>query len=301
MIDKNKFQFIKNYVIQEFLQGENDLSDFDVCDEMVSRLAFGDIDNLLVNSNSNRDSLTLAHEYQNLCFYDGDFSNWLDSVEGSVKIGEQIAVYRIFQNFQFLSDLARDGGKELLESLTKLQDFDTYADSSVIECLRNTFGNDFLLKNTLLQMFSPNSIYQVFSEQQRADLLLYPEGTLYYYGQNGPTLTQPLLLAVEIHNRMNAEPMNVSSNHELEMIALELKSFFYQKSDFSDIVKDMSDNYHEFLRKISKESANDIFQLQKDINGAVPNVGWTIGNNELARMIGTPYHPVSLQGENKKK
>ena len=85
MIDKKEFENIKDYVTKTFLQDENDLSDFDIYDEVVSRLAAGDLDDYLVSKGSNKSSLELAHEYQGLCFYDGSSSNWLDSVEGPAK------------------------------------------------------------------------------------------------------------------------------------------------------------------------------------------------------------------------
>ena len=303
MIDKKEFENIKDYVTKTFLQDENDLSDFDIYDEVVSRLAAGDLDDYLVSKGSNKSSLELAHEYQGLCFYDGSSSNWLDSVEGPAKETDRSAAYRVVQNFDFLQQLAeKDGGKDILEQLTKFQDYNSYADSSVIECLRNTFANDALLENVLSQMSDSSSRYQIFTDEQKADLLLYPEGTVYYYGENGPTLTQPSLLSIEIHNRMDVEkPIPLQEHSEEENIALELASFFRQAPEFHNVACDMSLEYHEFLRKMTGKSVTNVVEAQRDLRGTVPNVGWSIDDNELAQMLGTPYQPIVSDVEKKQK
>lgn len=294
------FQKVKEYVIHNFGYDDTEDYSFAICDSMISHLVEGELDDILpssafyfMSSDKKKKILALAHQYQDLCFYDGDSVNWLDSVEEISKIGDEVAVFRIFQNFDFLIQLAAECGENSLKQLSKFRNYDGYMDSSVIEFLRVTFGDDLLLTQTLKYMTSPDSMYSIFTDSQKADLLTYPEGTVYFYGEDGPKLTHPLLLSLEIYNRMNSEPLKVSYQDDISKIALELNNYFHKDSEFSDVIRVMSDDYHEVIRKISNRPAKDVMELQHDVRGDIPSVGWMIENNPLVQMLDTPYHPVS--------
>ena len=298
------FRKVKEYVVRNFGYDEATSYSFAICDSMISHLVEGELDDVLpssvfysMSSDKKKEVLSLAHRYQGLCFYDGDSDNWLDSVEEISKIGDEGAAFRIFQNFDFLIQLAVDGGENLLKQLSEFQNYDGYMDSSVIEFLRVTFGDDLLLRQTLKSMTSPDSMYSIFTDSQKADLLTYPEGTVYFYGEDGPKLTHPLLLSCEIYNRMHSEPFSVSSQDEVSKIASELESYFHKDLDFSEVIREMSDDYHEVIRKISNRPAKDIMELQHDIHGDIPSTGWMIENNPLVQMLDTPYHPTSSKND----
>lgn len=300
------FRKIMDYVIRNFGYDTDSSYPFAVCDSMVSHLVDGDLDEVLPSESlrslsdfERKEVLSLAHQYQGLCFYDGDASNWLDSIESSSQISDEVSTFRVFQNFDFLIQLAKDGGKPLLEQLSKFQECDGFDETSVIEYLRRTFGNDSLLENTLLLMSDNDSMYSIFTAQQKADLLTYPEGTVYFYGEDGPRFTHPLLLSMEIYNRMNREPLHVSSQSvdEVNKIALELKEYFQEDLEFSDVVCEMSDDYHETIRKILNRPARDVVEFQHDFHGDIPHTGWIIDNNPLIQMLETPYHPISTSDD----
>lgn len=304
MKDGKDFQLVKDYVVRNFGYDGNISRSFAICDSMISHLVEGDLDEVLpspslysLSEEEKKQVLRLAHQYQGLCFYDGDASNWGDSVEDISRISDDVSAFRVFQNFEFLIQLAREGRVPLLEQLSKFQEYEGFSDSCVIEYLRRTFGDDSLLRGTLLSMTAKDSMYSIFTDQQKADLLTYPEGTVYFYGEGGPRLTHPLLLSLEIYSRMNGKTSTNIPQDNINKMALELQEFFQEDVDFSEVVRDMSDDYHEVVRKISNRPAGNVVELYHDMHGDIPHVGWTIDDNPLVQMLETPYHPVSNSEE----
>ena len=66
-----------------------------------------------------------------------------------------------------------------LKSMMKFKDLEGYKESSVIEYLRNKFGNDELLQRVIWKMFSREDLYNLFTDKQKALLLSRPEGVVY--------------------------------------------------------------------------------------------------------------------------
>mgnify|MGYP005820816051 FL=1 len=88
MKDGKDFQLVKDYVVRNFGYDSNTSRSFAICDSMISHLVEGDLDEVLpspslysLSEEEKKQVLRLAHQYQGLCFYDGDASNWGDSVE----------------------------------------------------------------------------------------------------------------------------------------------------------------------------------------------------------------------------
>ena len=117
MKDGKDFQLVKDYVVRNFGYDSNTSRSFAICDSMISHLVEGDLDEVLpspslysLSEEEKKQVLRLAHQYQGLCFYDGDASNWGDSVEDISRISDDVSAFRVFQNFEFLIQLAREGG-----------------------------------------------------------------------------------------------------------------------------------------------------------------------------------------------
>lgn len=302
MSSVNDFRQIKNYVVQRFGYDDDFSNSFDFFDSMITHLVAGDLDDVLFSNlfvslpeTEAKRTLSLAHQYQKLCFYDGDSSNWLDSIEGNAMASDELVVFRIFQNFSFLVQMCQEGGEPLLEQLSKFEDCNGFSDCSVIEYLRGTFGNDTLLKDTLLFMSNNHSLYSIFTDSQKAQLLTFPQGTVYFYGKDGYQFTHPLLLSMEIYNRMNQTTLLPYSGvvDNINQITMELKDYFQEDVNFSDVVQEMSNDYCEAIRKISGRPASNVFELWRDMQGVVPKTGWTIDDNPLSQMLETPYQPIS--------
>lgn len=300
MISGSQFRELQNYVIKNFDYEKDYDYNIAINDSLISHLVSGDLDNILF-SDADESTLKLLHQYQYLCFYDGDSELWMDSVEDHHQIDESLNAYQVLNNFIFLYYVAKDGGKETLEQLSKFQDYEGYNESSVIEYLRNTFGNDTLLEHVLLIMANPSSLYSVFTDSQKAELLTFPEGTVYFYGENGPELSHPLLLSMEIYNRMKESPTDITSLDEFSSMALELRQIMGESPNFSETVRTMSGDYHEAIRRITGGKQQSVYELFRDYKNDMPQLGWSIDQNELVKMLNTPYSPVSSDNSKGKK
>lgn len=299
MISGTLFRELQNYVIKNFDYEKDYDYNLAINDSLISHLVSGDLDDMLF-SDADKSTLKLLHQYQGLCFYDGNHELWLDSVEDYNQIDESLSAYQVLNNFMFLYCVAKDGGKETLEQLSKFQDYEGYNESSVIEYLRNTFGSDALLEQALLIMSNPSSLYSVFTDEQKAELLTFPEGTVYFYGENGPELSHPLLLSMEIYNRMKEGTAEVTSLDEFSNMALELNQLIGKSFDFSNTVRVMSNDYHEAIRRITGGKPKNMYELFHDYRNDMPQAGWSIDQNELVKMLNTPYNPISSDNSKEK-
>ena len=88
-------------------------------DEMISHFSKRQLNEYFYSSLFERMSkkemeelLDLASEYVSLCFCEGDTSKWSDSVENVVSDDYDLICFKIFDNFNFLIDVAKSGGKE---------------------------------------------------------------------------------------------------------------------------------------------------------------------------------------------
>lgn len=287
-MNKEVFERVRDFVEAKY--GFSDSLSFSVCDEMISHLVAGELDEFLFGTHENyKEVAAIAHKYQDLCFYDGDSDNWADSVEGPFRMSDELMTMRIFDNFSFLMSISNILGEDTLKELRKLKDMEGYQDSSVIDYLRSTFGNDNLLINSLMTMYGKDSTFSIFTDNQKGCLLTYPEGTLYYYGDGGYKFTNPILLSLEIYSRMHSNSENVTD--DVSSMVAEMESFFQKDVDFSQVVSDMSLNYHESIRKITGGKPKDVLELFRDMSGSIPNASWNIDSNPLVQMLETPYHP----------
>ena len=287
------FRKVKEYVIRNFGYDTRESYSLAVCNSMISHLVQEDLDDILpspilyeMDRSKREEILSLAHEYQSLCFHHGDFQQWLSSVGDHAKIAEEVAAYEVFQNFDFLLQIAKIGGREVLEQLSKFQQLDGYRESSVIESLRTSFNNDMLLEVCLKKTSDSKSDYQIFTDEQKADLLLHPSGTLYYFDESGIKLTDPLVLGCEIYNRMNGKTLPID-----EQLSTNLSSFFQRNDDISSVVKEMSDEYTDYVEKVNEFSHFDDESVASSSFSFPHHIGWTVEeNSDIGQMRSGTFH-----------
>ncbi len=299
-MQKKEIEMLKEQTASRHPELQRD-SNFLVCDALIHDFVNGvvNIDTLLpafrgMSDEEKETVRTLANQHVGLCFYDYDVENWSDSVE-RCNFDDDAAVERIFDNYNFLLELAHDGGEDVLLFLEDIKDHDSFADFACIDAFRNNFVLDSVLKKVLVLMSEDNSQYHIFTDAQKADLLAYPEGTLYFFGEEAVKLTSPIFLYLEIYNRMHPEneiDMNDFSDLDDVQIVLELKSMIGEKEDFTSVERKMSYDYMNYIKLCNgkrTDSLEEVFGLSdKDPN----NYQWKIDQPEkLASMFDNPYHP----------
>ncbi len=272
-----RLEDLKQATLINYLDDINLDDDKSLYDEMMYHFVEGDLDDEFSSSvfvdmeiDDKKELQDLARKYISLCFYDGDVNNWSDSVEVIPKDYELVSL-RLFDNYNFLLEIARDGGEKALQELEKFQSCEGYHENAVIDYLRNTFLSDAILRKIILDLSNKDSVYKVFTEEQRASLCRFPEGTLYFFDLDNEVVkfSTPLMLALEINKRITGEEFEaVSDKPDLlfEKLAMSLR----KATEFDDVILDMNADYMmridkkpkeliDFIKKIDKDLKNDCF------------------------------------------
>lgn len=235
---------VKQEILKRYLD-EIDLdSDIDIYDKIFEHLGDGDLDSVgefesikYLGEEEKEETIKKANKNIGLCYYEDSNENWLDSTEARINDAEFVAG-RLLDNYNFLLKMAKEMNEEELKRLSFLQKEDGYNESSVIEYLRNSFNNDEVLREVLLDMMR-NKKYEVFTPLEKAQLLKYPQGTLYLLGDDGITLSEPVSLAEEISRRAGYEVKN-DDDKESKL----KENLMEAEDDFFDIVVDMNDSFY---------------------------------------------------------
>lgn len=299
-LNKLKDETLKRYLEEIDLDNE-----MDVFDVMMHHFANGDLNDVFSSSviadlteDKQKELLEMANKHIDLCFYDGDADNWSDSIESIPITDYNLISYYLFDNYDFLLSILKDGGEKALEELEKYKDREGFSDSSTIDYLRRNFFADEIAKRTVIEMSKESSLYNLFTDAQKASLLTFPEGTLYFFGDEDVILSSPILLAMEIHSRMNTYNEAETNVTDIEKIALELATYLKkndENTDFSEIVSDMSSDYITTVEKLNNISPHNMISVIKDINGEETQAFWNIQNNPLVRLVNTPYAPNNVE------
>lgn len=289
-----RLEELKKATLFKFLD-EIDLDeDISLYDVMIKHFSNGELDDSFyspvfksLSDTDKKKLMSLAHEYLPLCFYQGDSEYWLDSIEGvSVNDFDLIAL-KLLDNFNFLLSVAKDGGRDALEQMKKFQNCEGYSESSVVEYLRNTFAADEILKAILIEMSKKDSLYNVFTDEQKASLCSFPEGTLYFFdGNSGVKFSSPIFLAVEINQRITGENMTVEET-SLELLFKDLVEALRKEPSFSEVVSDMSFDYASKYGK----ALDDMMTFIKNVEGRPSKDYWNIDKTPLGQFVDTPYNP----------
>lgn len=274
---------------------DQDLSLYDV---MMRHFVNGDLDDVFVTnvitnmSKSEKKALfELVREFQGLCFYRGNPEYWLDSLENTPVQDYSLIAYSILDSFAFLLELAKDGGRDVLEKLVAIGSYGEFQNEAVIGYLRTTFADNQALSAVLLNMAEKNSKYDIFTDEQKAILLSYPDGSLYSYLKDEIRITNPLVLGVQIYNNVESEQLIDTIDEEnMEPLLGDLKEFFIGGYfDFYDEVLILTDKYRDYVRKnnISLSTSNP--RIINDEYSEVIQDAWLVGDEVLGGAYDTPY------------
>ncbi len=299
-IDKNimRLERLKQETILKFTEEIDFEQTLSLYDTMMEHFVNGELDDVFITdvtsgmSKDERDTLfKLAREFQGLCFYKGDPDYWLDSLEDIPVHDYSFVAYSILDNFNFLLEIAKDGGRDVLELLVSLRANEELRDAAIVEYLRTTFIDDRVLVAILYDMAQEDSLYNIFTDDQKGILLNYPDGTLYSYANDDVRITSPLVLGAKIFNKVNAEEIVVEvEDNDVEPLVLTLSDFFREEYfDFYDEVLILADRYRDYMRKneisFNSEYPNIIFDTESDMIQAA----WLDGDEVLGGTYDTPY------------
>ena len=251
-------------------------------DSIFNLFAHGELDNQLESyvfdgmSEDDRVKLIkLVGDHRGLVFYKGLGEYWLDSLEGYAVSDNEIITYSIFDNYDYLLDLGRRGGYRVLQQLEKFQNTG-YINSSVVEYLRRSNLDDEVLSTILLDMSREDSLYNIFTDEQKCVLLGNPYGNLYTTNKDGVVVRSPIDIAVDLYKETYGKDITIDEENGLDVVrglrefllTADIDQSVSEKSD--DYVLDMYrnnqsrdvnsisfDNKHDYLRTYMSEFAPD--------------------------------------------
>lgn len=296
LLKKLEQETITRYI--EDIDFDQELSLYDV---MLSHFAKGDFDNVIslhatdgMDDNEREKLFQLVREFQELCFYKGDVQYWLDSVEDFPVSDYPLVAYSILDNYIYLLELAKSGGRKVLEQLVSLRDNEDLKDVALIDYLRTTFVDNRVLTAILLDMAEENSFYNIFTNEQKGILLTYPEGTLYSYSDEVIKITSPLILGVQIYNGISDEYIDTIDEANIHPLILDLSDFFRDENiDFYDEVLLLADRYRDYTRKKGIILDNEFIDVVFDSDGDEIQEAWLAGDEILGSTYDTPYSGTS--------
>ena len=288
---------------QETILRYADEIDFDqelsLYDVMMEHFSAGDLDDVFVaevakdmDEKEADDLFKLVREFQGLCFSNGDPEFWVDSLENTGVADYDLIAYSIFDNFYYLLELTKTGGKEVLEQLSALRAYDDLREEAIVGYLRTTFIDDRLLTNILLDMSNKESFYNIFTDEQKGVLLNYPEGTLYSYKEDVIKITSPLVLGVHIYNTVNLynQPINMIDEEKPDSLVNTLSKFFEDDDvDFLSEVLTLSDKYRDYIRKGDIHLNIELPKIEFDSESSDIQDAWLSGDEVLGGTYDTPY------------
>lgn len=269
-----RLEDLKQATLVNYLDDINLDDDRSLYDEMMHHFVEGDLDDEFSSSifddmemDDKKSLQDLARKYMSLCFYDGDVENWSDSVE-TIPLDYDLISLKLFDNYNFLLMIARDGGEAALKELKKFQKCAGYHENAVIDYLRNTFLSDTILRKVILDMTKKDSLYKVFTAEQRASLCRFPEGTLYSFNWDDERIkfSSPLALALEINKRITGEEFeDIQDKPDLlfEALAVSLRKV----DEFDETVLDMNADYMIDISKTPRDMMQFIKKLETNSKG----------------------------------
>lgn len=279
----------------EIIDFDQELSLYDV---MINHFVKGDFDDVFDSyvldgmSELDKEKLfTLTREFCGLCFSNGDVDYWLDSLENTPISDCDLIAYSIFNSFEFLMELAKEGGRGVLELLVSLRASEDLRDVALVSYLRNTFVDDRVLSSVLLDMSREDSQYDIFTDEQKGILLNYPEGTLYAYGNDEIRITSPLVLGVQIYNSVNSDdPITEINGDNIADITSSLKEFFRDEEfSFYDEVMSLVGSYRDYVRKNDIVINTEFSKVIHDTDSEMIQDAWVSGDEVLGSTFDTPY------------
>lgn len=178
-----RLEDIKDAMVLNNLSEANLDNLLELYDSMLYKTFSGEFDDVFLSNyldESNKEEvLSLAKKYNSLCFYRGEFDNWVDSIEGVTLSDLDLTAINLLDNYDYIIRLAKNGGEDVLRFLNKFNGTPLFERGAVIALLRSSFYNDDVLENILIKLSKEDSEYKDFSDKQKIVLCSYPEGVLY--------------------------------------------------------------------------------------------------------------------------
>ena len=185
-VSTKRLEQLKQATIINYLANIDLENDLDLYDAMIHLFIDGKLDDAFyspmfdnMERSKKKELLELGRDYASLCFFGGNPSYWTDSIEGLSLKDYNLICMRILDNYNYMLEIARDGGVEALEQLKKIQNTKLFSDNVLIDYLRGVFDDDELLKQSIIDVSKKNGDYQGFNDIQKAILFVYPDGVLY--------------------------------------------------------------------------------------------------------------------------
>lgn len=251
-------------------------------DSIFNLFAHGELDNQLesyafdgMSEDDRVKSIRLVGDHRGLVFYKGLGEYWLDSLEGYAVSDNEIITYSIFDNYDYLLDLGRRGGNRVLQQLEMFQNTG-YINSSVVEYLRRSNLDDEVLSTILLDMSREDSLYNIFTDEQKCVLLGNPYGNLFTTSEAGVVVRSPIDIAVDLYKETYGKDISIDKDNGLDVVR-GLREFLltadidqsvsersddyvlnmYRNNESRDVNSISFDNKHDYLRTYMSEFAPD--------------------------------------------
>lgn len=203
--------------------------------------------------------IRLVSDHRGLVFYKGQSEYWLDSLEGYAVSDNEIITYSIFDNYDYLLDLGKRGGNRMLQQLEAFQD-SGYVNSSVVEYLRRSNVNDELLASILLDMAREDSLYNIFTNEQKCVLLGNPYGNLFTYTEDGVVVRSPIDIAIDLYKETYNKDITIDQNNGVDVVR-GLREFLLT-ADIDRSVSERSDDY--VLNMYRTDASKDVKEVTFD-------------------------------------
>ena len=305
-----RLKILKDATIARYSESIEYNEPLDLYDVMMEHFSRGDLDDVFltdVTSGMNDEEIeelfSLVREYQGLCFAHDDVDYWLDSVENTYVTDFEMISCRIFDCFNYLLELtklAKDskidsmGGRSVLQQLVALREDEELRDVAIIEYLRDTFIDDRVLANILLDMSEENSLYDMFSDEQKGILLTYPEGTLYSYSNGKISITSPLILGAKMYNDFHEDIADnligeITDDNLDDSVNLMSGLFSDDNYDFYGSVLDLSNRYRDYFRQSKAILDDEEMSIVYDDDGSIIQDAWDGGDSFLGGSFDTPH------------
>ena len=163
--------------------------------------------------------LYLSRKYHYLCFYRGDMDYWLESVEGITDSNCDTIVAIILSNYNYLIRLAKNGGENVLNFLSKFKSSELFEKGAIISLLLLNFHDDDTLETILIDMAREDGRYRDFTDTQKIILCDTPEGVLYKETSDGLVILSRDELKKSIVGDENYSIKDIDSKSFSEIVA----------------------------------------------------------------------------------
>jgi hypothetical protein len=213
---------------------------YEIYDTLLYKTFSGDFDDIFLSDNledldseKRKEVFALARKYSSLCFYLGEFDNWIDSIEGVSLSDTNLVVNRILESYDFLLKLAKDGGEETLKFLNKFSGTKFASTGSVLAQLLVKFPDNDTLEYVLIECSKEDGIYKDFSDEQKIFMFENAGGVL-FRTKDGESSTVPLM---ELKDKISGMYMGDSKE------SFDIKGI--DKKTFESIILGIHNEYNE--------------------------------------------------------